>query len=186
MYPARRPCFSSDAYEPSSSIRDIVRNPLGGRDDVRLPEVGGHTGPRRNRSTKPPGAIQRRREDLDRDNAPKQTVVSLVHLGHPPAADQFPQLTEPTRTAVEPTTKRLYPGSGARGFTARHHNPTDRRLTCGGEASPIRSTPARGAIRRRYRSADFRYDDPHRLRLHNDFDRSPSSGTERSHLRRSR
>jgi hypothetical protein len=27
--------------------------------------------------------------------------------GHPPEADQFPELTEPTRTAVEPTTKQI-------------------------------------------------------------------------------
>jgi hypothetical protein len=93
-----------------------VRNPLGGRDDVRLAEVDGRTSPRRHRSTKPPVAIERGRENFDRDNAPEQTVVSVVHVRHPPEADQFPELTEPTRTALEPTTKQSYPGSGARGF----------------------------------------------------------------------
>jgi hypothetical protein len=50
-------------------------------------------------------AIDRWRERLDRDNAPVQAVVGLVRVGHPPAADQFPQLTEPSGTAVEPTTE---------------------------------------------------------------------------------
>jgi hypothetical protein len=50
-------------------------------------------------------AIERWREELDRDNAPEQTVVSLVHVGDPPAADRFPELTEPSRTAVGPTTE---------------------------------------------------------------------------------
>jgi hypothetical protein len=31
--------------------------------------------------------------------------VSLVHVGHPPTANLFPELTEPSRTAVGPTTE---------------------------------------------------------------------------------
>jgi hypothetical protein len=51
-------------------------------------------------------AIERWREELDRDNAPEQTVVGLVRVGDSPAAaDQFPELTEPSRTAVGPTTE---------------------------------------------------------------------------------
>jgi hypothetical protein len=68
--------------------------------------VDGRTGPRQHRSTKPPVAIERGRENVDCDNAPEQTVVSVEHVRHAPKADQFPKLTEPTRTAVKPTTKR--------------------------------------------------------------------------------
>jgi hypothetical protein len=67
--------------------------------------MGGRTGPAAEPLDEAPVAIERWRGDLDRDNPPEQTVASVVHVGHPPAADQFPQLTEPTRTAVEPTTK---------------------------------------------------------------------------------
>jgi hypothetical protein len=42
--------------------------------------VDGRTGLRRHRSTKPPVAIERGRENFDRDNAPEQTVVSVVHV----------------------------------------------------------------------------------------------------------
>jgi hypothetical protein len=96
-----------------------VRNLLGGRDDVRLAEVDGCTGARQHRSTKPPVAIERGHENFDCDNAPEQTVVSVGHIRHAPEADQFPKLTEPTRTAVELTTKSSYPrGSGAKGVSA--------------------------------------------------------------------
>jgi hypothetical protein len=67
--------------------------------------VGGHTGPATEPLDEAPDATERWREGLDRDNAPEQMVVSLVHVGDPPAADQFPELTEPSRTAVGPTTE---------------------------------------------------------------------------------
>jgi hypothetical protein len=82
-----------------------VRHPVAGGDDVRLVEVGGHTGPAAEPLDEAPDATERWREDLDRDNAPEQMVVSLVHVGDPPAAHQFPELTEPSRTAVGPTTE---------------------------------------------------------------------------------
>jgi hypothetical protein len=42
-------------------------------------------------------------QDLDRDNAPGQTVMTLTHVGHLPAADPLPKLIGPARTAVVPT-----------------------------------------------------------------------------------
>jgi hypothetical protein len=42
-------------------------------------------------------------QDLDRDKPPEQTVLTLTHVGHPPAADPFPKLIGPARTAVVPT-----------------------------------------------------------------------------------
>jgi hypothetical protein len=40
--------------------------------------------------------IERWRDDIDRDDAPEQTVVGLVPAGHLPAADWLPHLTEPS------------------------------------------------------------------------------------------
>ena len=67
-----------------------MRGPFEGSDDVRLVEVGGHTGRAADPLDEAPVAIERWREDLDRGNAPDQTAVGLVHVGHPAAADQFP------------------------------------------------------------------------------------------------
>ena len=61
------------------------------------------------------GATERAHEDVDRDSSPEQAiVVRLVGVDHPPAAAQFSGLTEPTRTAVGPTTERHYPSQGHR------------------------------------------------------------------------
>jgi hypothetical protein len=67
--------------------------------------VGGRTDPAAKPHDEASDAIERWREDLDRDNAPEQTVVGLVHIRDPPAADKFPELIEPSRTAVAPTTE---------------------------------------------------------------------------------
>lgn len=85
-------------------MRNRLEGASGG-DDVRLVEAGGRTGPATEPLDEAPGTIERRREDLDRDNAPDQTVVRLVHVGNPHAANHFPALTEPSRTAVGPTTE---------------------------------------------------------------------------------
>ena len=82
----------------------MARSHVEGGDDVRLAEVGGRTGHAGEPLDEALDAIDRWRERLDRDNAPVQAVVGLVRVGHPPAADQFPQLTEPSGTAVGPTT----------------------------------------------------------------------------------
>jgi hypothetical protein len=82
-----------------------VRSPVEGGDDARLVEVGGRTGPATEPLDEASDAIERWREELERDNAPEQTVVGLIHVGDPPAADQFPERTEPSRTAVGPTTE---------------------------------------------------------------------------------
>jgi hypothetical protein len=82
-----------------------VRSPVEGGDDARLVEAGGRTGLAAEPLDEASVAIERWREELDGDSAPEQTVVSLVHVDHPPAADQFPELTEPSRTAVGPTTE---------------------------------------------------------------------------------
>jgi hypothetical protein len=88
-----------------------VRNLPEGDDDVRLVEVGGTTGPCRNRST----------ELQTRSNAGATALISAprpnVRLRASHASAIFPrltgspELTEPPRTAVGPTTeRRLYPG----------------------------------------------------------------------------
>ena len=82
-----------------------MQTPLEGGDDVRLAEVGGRTGPAAEPLDEASDAIERRREVLDRGTAPEQTGVSLMHVGHRLAADQSPELTEPSRTAVRPTTE---------------------------------------------------------------------------------
>jgi len=82
--------------------------------------VTGHTGPAAEPLDEAPATMERWREDSDRANAPEQRVVSLVHVGHPPAAAQFPELTEPTSTAVEPTTERLYLESGTQDSATCH------------------------------------------------------------------
>ncbi|MGH9261521.1 MAG: hypothetical protein ACRD08_16780 [Acidimicrobiales bacterium] len=64
--------------------------------------MGGRTGPAAEPLDEAWDAIERWREDLDRDNAPEQTAVGLVHASHPLAADHFP---EPSRRAVGPTTE---------------------------------------------------------------------------------
>ena len=79
--------------------------PVEGGDDVRPVEVGGRTGPAAETLDEASDAIEGGREDRDRDDAPEQTVVGLAHAGDPPAADQFPELNEPSRTAVGPTTQ---------------------------------------------------------------------------------
>lgn len=68
-----------------------MRNRLADGDDVRLVEASGRTVPAAEPLDEAPVAIERRREDLDRDNAPDQTVVSLVHVGHPPAGGPAPR-----------------------------------------------------------------------------------------------
>jgi hypothetical protein len=82
-----------------------VRSPVEGGDDARLTEVGGSTGPPAEPLDEASDAIERWREDLDRDSASEQTAVGLVRVGDPPAADQFRELTEQSRTAVGPTTE---------------------------------------------------------------------------------
>ena len=81
-----------------------MQTPREGGDDVRLAEVGDHTGPVAEPIDEGSDAIERCREVLDRGNTPEQTGVSLPHVGHRPAANQSPELTEPSRTAVRPTT----------------------------------------------------------------------------------
>ena len=82
-----------------------MRNSVEGGDDVRVVEAGGRTGLAAEPLDEAADAIERWCEELDRDNAPEQTVVSLVHVGYPPTANLFPELTEPSRTAVGPTTE---------------------------------------------------------------------------------
>ena len=89
-----------------------MRNSVEGGDDVRVVEAGGRTGLAAEPLDEASVAIERWREDLGRDSAPEQTVVSLVHVGHPPTADLFPERRGPSRTAVVPATMRPYPGSG--------------------------------------------------------------------------
>ena len=86
-----------------------MQSPVEGGDDVRLAEVGGRTGRAAEPLDEASDAIERWR-DVDRDDPPDQTVVGLVNIGHRPAADRFPELTEPSKTAVRPTTEGLYPG----------------------------------------------------------------------------
>ena len=70
----------------------------------------------------------------------------------------FPVRARPERSIRTPTARPM--PSPPRG----HIDVSSR---AGGEASPIRSTPARGAIRRRYRSPDRRHGDQHRTPPHN-------------------
>jgi hypothetical protein len=65
------------------------------RTAARVVEAGGRTGLAAEPLDEASVAIERWREDLDGDSAPEQTVVSLVHVGHPPTADLFPQRRGP-------------------------------------------------------------------------------------------
>jgi hypothetical protein len=68
---------------PPSVTRDIVRSLVEGADDVRLVEVGGRTGPAAEPLNEAPVAIERWREDLDRDMRPSTDGRGLVHVSHP-------------------------------------------------------------------------------------------------------
>jgi len=85
--------------------RDIVRNPVEGGDDVRLVEVGGRTGPAAEPLDEAPLAIERWREDVIGTCARAQTVVGSYTSAILPRLTSSPELTEPSRTAVGPTTK---------------------------------------------------------------------------------
>jgi hypothetical protein len=82
----------------------MERNSVEGGDDVWVVEPGGRTG----LAAEPPHeasvAIQPGREDLDRDSAPEPRVVTFVPVCHSPRPIRSPELIEPPRTAVVPST----------------------------------------------------------------------------------
>ena len=59
-----------------------MRSPVEGGDDVRLVEVGGRTSPAEPLD-EAPVAIERWREDVDRDMRPSTDGRGLVHVSHP-------------------------------------------------------------------------------------------------------
>jgi len=65
--------------------------------------VGGRTGPAAEPLDEAPVAIERWREDVDRDMRP--SVVGSYTSAILPRLTSSPELTEPSRTAVGPTTK---------------------------------------------------------------------------------
>src|SRR5262245_48678448 len=80
-YPARRSCFSNDAYQPPPSLTlDIVRSPSRAATMFGLVEVGGRTGPAP--LGEAPVAIEHWRRDLDPER-PSTDGRGLVHVSHP-------------------------------------------------------------------------------------------------------
>lgn len=82
-----------------------MRNSVEDGDDVRVVDAGGRTGLAAEPLDEASLPITGWCQDLDRDSAPEQTVVTPAHVSHPPAADLFPKLIGPSRTAVVPTTE---------------------------------------------------------------------------------
>src|SRR4029450_1135294 len=68
---------------PPSVTRDIVRSPVEGGDDARLVHVCARPGPAAEPLDDAPAAIERWREDVDRDMRPSTDGRGLVHVSHP-------------------------------------------------------------------------------------------------------